>query len=229
MTTWRNRFKSLPWRKVMSEKTQAKLVKMYSNLRKYIKPYYLKLQKTTIYKKIDTKLSKVSKRNKTIGLIVIVVIVLICGYNLIFNSPRNVTIIRGSSQAPKLEKGTPNYATVLPQGKSIKSLGGWTKISPPKASPVYTYIDKIENVQINVSEQPLPDNFKSDTAGQLEQLAENEKATQKITTGSGTIYIGTSSAGPQSVFLTKNNLLILIKSDATISENSWIKYINSLQ
>ena len=118
---------------------------------------------------------------------------------------------------------------MLPQGKTIKSLGGWTKISPPKASPVYTYIDRLENVQINVSEQPLPDNFKSDTAKQLEQLAQTENATQKITVGSDTIYIGTSSQGPQSIFFTKNNLLILIKSDATISENSWIKYINSLQ
>ena len=148
---------------------------------------------------------------------------------MIFNSPHDTAVSQGSTSAPKLEKGTPNYATVLPQGKSIKSLGGWTKISPPKASPVYTYIDKLENVQINVSEQPLPDNFKSDTAKQLQQLAENEKATQKITIGGNTVYIGTSSAGPQSIFFTKNNLLILIKSDATISENSWVKYINSLQ
>jgi hypothetical protein len=213
----------------VSEKTLARINKVWRRIVKFVKPYYVKIQKTKIYKKVELQLSKVSKRNKTIGAIVIAVIILFFGYNLIFNSRHNTPIVQGSSHAPKLEKGTPNYATVLPQGKSIKSLGGWTKISPPKASPVYTYIDKIENVQINVSEQPLPDNFKSDTAGQLEQLAQDEKATQKITTGSGTIYISTSSAGPQSVFLTKNNLLILIKSDATISENSWIKYINSLQ
>jgi hypothetical protein len=173
MVTWRNRIKSLPWRKVVSEKTQTKIVEMYSNSLKRIKPYYLKLQKITVYKKIDTKLSKVSYRNKIIVGAVIVAVILFCGYSLVFNSPHDTPIVQGTTTATKLEKGTPNYATVLPQGKSIKSLGGWTKISPPKASPVYTYIDRLENVQINVSEQPLPDSFKSDTAKQLEQLAQD--------------------------------------------------------
>jgi hypothetical protein len=213
----------------VSEKTQAKLVELYLKFLKSIKPTVVKIQKTTIYKKIKVQLSKVSKRNKIIGGVIIAAIVLFFGWNLVFNSPHDTPIVSGQTQTPKLEKGTPSYATVLPQGKSIKSLGGWTKISPPKASPVYTYIDRLENVQINVSEQPLPDSFKSDTAKQLQQLAEDEKATQKITIGSNTIYIGTSSQGPQSIFFIKNNLLILIKSDATISENSWVKYINSLQ
>ncbi|MCX6728238.1 MAG: hypothetical protein NTV39_00495 [Candidatus Saccharibacteria bacterium] len=229
MTTWRNRINSLPWRKVVSEKNLAKINKMWLEFIKIVRPYYAKLQKTTIYKKVDAKLAKVSKRNKTIGVAVIIVIIFFCGYNLIFNRPQNTTVSQGSTHAPKLEKGTPNYATVLPQGKTIKSLGGWTRISPPKASPVYTYIDKLDKVQINVSEQPLPPSFKTDTAKQLEQLAQNENATEKITVGNDTIYIGTSSHGPQSVFFVKNNLLILIKSDSAISQNKWEQYINSLQ
>ena len=229
MTSWENRIKSLPWRKVVSEKTQAKLLKMYSNLLKFINPVVEKFKKTIFYKKIEALLSKVSKRNKIIGGVIIAAIVLFCGYNLVVNRPNDTLIVSGQTHTPKLEKGTPNYATVLPAGKSIKSLGGWTRISPPKASPVYTYIDRLENVQINVSEQPLPDSFKSDTARQLQQFAENEKATQKITVGGSTVYISTSSQGPQSIFFTKNNLLILVKSDATISDNSWVNYINSLQ
>jgi hypothetical protein len=230
MVTWRNRIKSLPWRKVMSEKTLAKLTKIMSILIKFAKKTYAKIQKNRIYKKLELKLSKVSKRNKSVAGVILVIVIMFGVYSIL-SAPRppKIAVNQKTATVQKLVKGTPDYATVLPQGKTIASLGGWTRISPPKTSPVYTYIDKVENVQINVSEQPLPDNFKSDTAKQLEQLAVSEKATQKITVGGNTIFIGTSSQGPQSIFFIKNNLLILIKSDSTISENSWIQYINSLQ
>lgn len=134
-----------------------------------------------------------------------------------------------SNDINKLVSGTPKYQTILPSGKDIKSLGGWTRVSPSNTDPVYAYVDKIGNNPINVSEQPLPEDFKTDTDQQIAQLAQNFKADEKITIGGTIVYIGTSSDGAQSVIFNKTNLLILIKSTTRIDNNSWTQYINSMK
>lgn len=131
---------------------------------------------------------------------------------------------------PKLTRGTPSYKTVLPTGKTIQSLGGWTRISPPDKDPVYTYVDKIGNVQINVSEQPLPDEFKADTANKISQLAVSYNATDKFTAANNVaVYVGSSDNGAQSVIFTKSGLLILIKSASPVSNNQWTAYVSTLR
>jgi hypothetical protein len=129
---------------------------------------------------------------------------------------------------PKLTKGTPSYPTLLPAGKSILELGGWTRISPSNTSPVYAYVDNIAGNRIDVSEQPLPANFRVNTASQIEQLAESFNTTDKFTLSNTTVYIGTSASGQQSVIFTKDNLLILIKSTTVLSNDMWANYVNSL-
>ncbi|RWZ78316.1 MAG: hypothetical protein EOT05_00940 [Candidatus Microsaccharimonas sossegonensis] len=124
---------------------------------------------------------------------------------------------------------SPDYKTLLPVGKTIDSLGGWTRVSPPESNPVFAYIDRVNGKQINVSEQPLPNEFKQDTAAQIQQLASGYKATEKVTVGDVTVFIGTSAKGPQSVIFVKNNLLVLIKSSVALSENDWASYVNSLK
>lgn len=124
----------------------------------------------------------------------------------------------------KLEKGTPTYATLLPAGKTIESLGGWTRVSPPSASPVYAFGDRVDNVAVIVSEQPLPDTLKN---GSLEEFAKAYSAEHKVTVEGVDIYIGTSAKGPQSAVLTKNNLLILIKTDSKLTDAQWADYVGS--
>lgn len=127
-------------------------------------------------------------------------------------------------------RGTPNYATVLPAGKSIAQLGGWYRISPPNTSPVYTYADKIGKTRIDVSEQPLPAAFQNNTAAEIAQLAASYNATDKFTSSNNVeVYVGSSGAGNQSVILTKSGLLILIKSTAPLTNNQWTAYVSSLQ
>jgi len=128
-----------------------------------------------------------------------------------------------------LEKGTPTYSTVLPSGTTISKLGGWTRVSPETSDPVYAYVDKINGVSISISEQPLPDDFKSNPSSKVEKLATGFNADAKITVSGTTAYIGTSSDGAQSVILYKKSTLILIKSVARISNNDWANYINSLK
>jgi hypothetical protein len=130
--------------------------------------------------------------------------------------------------APSRETDAPTFTTLLPNGSNIKSLGGWKKISPPETDPVYAFTDEINGISVTVSEQSLPASFKNDADGQLLDLSEKFNATNKLDVTNAKAYIGTSAKGPQSVILTKNNLLILIKSQQTIQDNNWIRYINSL-
>lgn len=123
----------------------------------------------------------------------------------------------------------PQYETLLPTNKSIAELGGWNRVSPPDKSPVFSYTDKIENIFISVSEQPLPDAFKSEPELQTSKLAESYNATTKFDANGTTVYLGNSAAGPQSIIFTKNNLLILIKSQNKINEKAWISYIQALR
>jgi hypothetical protein len=120
------------------------------------------------------------------------------------------------------------YQTILPSGKSISALGGWKRVSPEKSEPVYAYTDKIGDISINVSEQPLPESFIGNTDSQVAELAEKFNATTKIDAGDVKAYVGTSAKGPQSAIFTKNSLLILIKSQEKIDDAAWAKYIKSL-
>jgi len=122
----------------------------------------------------------------------------------------------------------PQFSTLLPKGKSITSLGGWSRISPPSSEPVFAYNDTIAGISVNVSQQPLPKSFESNVDTQVAELAKQYSATNQISAGDTKVYIGTSSKGPQSLIFVKNNLLILIKSQQKIDNKDWSKYIESL-
>ena len=123
----------------------------------------------------------------------------------------------------------PTYETTLPGGKSIDDLGGWKRVSPPDRDPVFAYSDKIDNVAISVSQQPLPENLKEDTNKKISELAESFGAATKVEANGLTAYIGTSAKGPQSAILVHKGTLILIKSQATVSQDAWQEYINTLR
>lgn len=130
----------------------------------------------------------------------------------------------------ELKKGTPDYETILPEGKTISDYGGWTRVSPPNRNPVYAYADTIGRVPINVSQQPLPSGFtKSNTPEKIKELATGYSATKRLVVGETIVYIGTSAKGPQSVIFTKNGLLVLIKASVSVSDANWQKYIRSLK
>lgn len=148
-------------------------------------------------------------------------------------------VIAGTSTAPveagsqplngTLQKGTPEYDTVLPAGKSIRDYGGWTRVSPPNRDPVFAYTDTIGAIPINVSQQPLPKDFADQPEQQVQEFAANYAATKKLNVTDATAFIGNSAKGPQSVIIVMNDLLILIKASAAIPDQDWKIYIESLQ
>jgi hypothetical protein len=183
------------------------------------------------YTKLRLQLDRVPKRTRTtVGVMTVLAIISLGSYFTLNGSfstvPEDAQAVTG---APLLKKGTPNYKTLLPTGKTIESLGGWTRVSPPEKNPVFAYVDRLGNSQINVSQQPLPDDFKSDAEQKIEELALGFKASEKITMGNTIVHIGTSAKGPQSVIFSKNDLLILIKSTVHIDNNLWAEYISTLQ
>ena len=144
-----------------------------------------------------------------------------------------LTTSKSASQPTTTQKSdtsnTPPYTTLLPEGKSIDQLGGWHKLASPNGDIAYAYTDTINGVTISLSQQPLPDAFKADAATKLASLAKSDNATDSLDINGVSAYVGTSAKGPQSVYYTKNGLLILVKSEASLPDASWKKYLASLQ
>jgi hypothetical protein len=180
--------------------------------------------KTTHYKKIkDNRITQFFKAAtipvKIISIGAIVLSILLIGVAL---SQYSIT------KRTKLSS-TPTYETLTPAKKSIQSLGGWKKLTPPSGSPFYTFSDTVTGIPISVSQQQLPDNFKNDPEGQTAQLAKSYNAISELTVGSTRVHIGDSAKGPQSLIFTKDSLLVLIQSQNKISDEAWIAYITDLK
>lgn len=129
---------------------------------------------------------------------------------------------------PKTAPPAPTYDIVLPQRTPIEDLGGWRQSSPTTDSPAFAYKDEIESIEIIVSQQPIPEPFKGNVAAQVKQFAEGFGATTLLEANGSDAYIGRSASGPQWVIFTKSNTLVIIKSEKTISQADWVRYINSL-
>jgi len=136
---------------------------------------------------------------------------------------------RAANEAAEKAGENPGYSTVTPNGKSISTLGGWQRISPPEKDPVFAYTDKVGKVSISVSEQPMPASFNNDIAGQVAEVAKKFNATNTLDAGGTKIYIGTSAKGPQSLIFAKNSLLVLIKSQEKVDDKAWTAYVSSLK
>jgi hypothetical protein len=158
-------------------------------------------------------------------------ILLLVGMYSLFGSTDHPEVKAAASKRPALTRGTPGYATVLPDGKTIDDLGGWIRVSPPGRNAVYAYADKIGGVRIDVSEQPLPPALRNHTSEQMARLAQSYAAKGTLTAAGTTVYIGTSAKGPQSLIfnLDQKGLLVLIKSVSPLADNQWVTYINSLR
>lgn len=144
-------------------------------------------------------------------------------------SDQTATATTPSNPLEQLQKGTPDYPTLLPEGKSAEDFGGWTRISPPERDPVYAYVDTIGSVPVSVSQQPLPPTFKTDPDAKVRDLALAQGADKTISADSKKIYVGTSKNGPQSVIFNTDTLLVLIKSSAVVPDEEWKVYVESLR
>jgi len=136
---------------------------------------------------------------------------------------------RVRTDSAQIKDRLPQYSTLTPDGKDIRELGGWARVSPADSNPVFAYADSIDGTNITVSQQPLPENLKGNTNEKITELAKAYSASDAQKVDSQTFFVGTASEGPQSVILAKDDLLILIKSSQKISDDKWKQYVKSLE
>lgn len=140
------------------------------------------------------------------------------------------TAVQGSSQTSASEiplNQTPEFPVLSPAGNGVSNLGGYAKVSPPGSPATYAFLDNLENVGIKVSQQELPDKLKDKS--ELQKMASDFNANRQLKTDQGTVYIGQSAKGPQSLVLAIDGLLVLISSDGEISDAAWKAYISNLK
>ena len=227
MAMQRNRNRQVIFHDIAPLKKPLKpAIKVAKKMQK-IKIVFMLLFNLPVIQRFRKKLSVIPKKTKVIGIIVCIGVIILLGSFLMTSRPVKVVVdTKSTTNKTSLVRGTPDFSILSPDGKSVQDLNGSIRSDNKQ---LFVYVDKIGNVQINVSQQPLPNEFKTDTDQQIEQLAKSYKANGKITVGSILVHIGASIKGPQSVIFTKNNLLILIVSSDSIKNDRWARYINSLQ
>jgi hypothetical protein len=135
------------------------------------------------------------------------------------NKPGSTGVLSASDQKP-------SFQTLSPTGITAG------KASPQKYNAehkIVTFVDSIGGVDINITEQALPDDFKDNTDDKVKKLAQSFSANEVLSTANPTAYLGTSVQGPQSVIFHKNGLLIFIKSTKKIDNHDWAEYITNLK
>lgn len=178
--------------------------------------------------KVRIRRPKVSKRVFFAGSTLVVALVLgFVGYGFLNGKEEDKKITSAGVLDASDEQ--PEFDTILPAGKSIEALGGWARVSPPDKDPAFAYVDTLEGVQLNVTQQPLPETLKRDTDNELRKLAERFGSRHKVETDVVTVYVGTSAKGPQSAVLIREDLLILIKSSSALTDKQWTGYVTALE
>lgn len=139
-----------------------------------------------------------------------------------FNKPQQQTTL--PEVKGQTEEAKPDFAIMRPTTEDNQA-------TTPKfdaTKKVVSYNDILADVPITVSQQPLPTAFTTDPTGQVEKLAKQINANDKISTSDTTAYAGISIKGPQTVVFTKNDLLVFIIANKKIDTIDWIKYIEKM-
>lgn len=94
---------------------------------------------------------------------------------------------------------------------------------------VASFADKISGVEVIVSQQPLPDQFKQNPKQEVENLAKSFKASKVLEAKGTQAFYGTSSLdGYQTVIFTKKDLLIFIRAQQELDKDALTQYIVNL-
>lgn len=170
------------------------------------------------------KLPKITKKHRKIGLAIAIACVSVVGAIVVLNIAKSPSNTGGTTA-----NGTnvPDFKTILPNGKTEETSSGKLGYDPERK--VASFTDTIDLVDVTVSQQPLPEAFKTDPQGELKKLAEQISANEEIKNSSPNAYLGTSAKGPQTVVFVKNNLLIFIHSSRSIDKPGWAEYITRLR
>lgn len=208
-------------------KIKHRATKIFSRLR-----FFAKQTANRIYVSIRT--FRISKANAK--KVLLISFIFVGGFLVIQRllpkdtSPAALTLDEQVAENGPIGGTTPNYTTLVPEGKTIEALGGWTRVSPPNRDPVFAYVDTVGRIPVNVSQQPLPKDFSTDPDQEVKDLAYDFNAKERVVANDATVYfVGVSAKGPQYIIALKNKTLILITSPVQIKNDVWSAYIATLK
>jgi hypothetical protein len=122
---------------------------------------------------------------------------------------------------------SPTYDTLIPNNSIESTTSG--QIAYNKQKQLTSYTDEIGSIQATISQQPLPEKFKKDPFGELEKLAHEIGASEKLQTGTTTAYVGLSGEDTQTAVFIKNQVLVFITAAKEFDVLELFTYIDSLQ
>jgi len=94
---------------------------------------------------------------------------------------------------------------------------------------IIVYTDTYNKVQLTVSQQALPDNFKTDPTAIVRVAKEQLKATNSVTTDKGELYYLTNNTGQQWAVVQYQDLLIFLQTNSKLDDSGWAGYMQQLQ
>jgi hypothetical protein len=171
------------------------------------------------------------------GALVFGLVFVLVGYFLVSrasNADTEVTDTLGASNEGSVAQDgridtLPEFNLLYPGNKDASSLVNVTRKSPD-GTVIHTYKDTLESIEIEVTQQALPESFKSSIDTELEKLAKSFQATSIIQIDDSKIYHGLNDkTGVQSLILVKNDLLIFINSSKKLSDDVWAGYVLGLR
>ncbi|MCA9333340.1 hypothetical protein KDA00_05720 [Candidatus Saccharibacteria bacterium] len=173
-----------------------------------------------------------SSRRKSVVAMVTLVIFMVGSVGIIkFLTQTKVSVkdVQGASDKNQIQtKVKPDFATLRPANKDVNiDLGGYAKVSPTGAASAYAYVDEIRSIEIKVTQQQLPDNFKKNP-GELENLAKSYNATKLLQIDETNVYLGKKEKGPQTAVFAKDDMLVFIVADQELNDVDWVQYITNL-
>lgn len=130
-----------------------------------------------------------------------------------------------ASQAANVQvNNSPKFSVITPKGGAITK----DKIFYDPMRNYAKYDDQIDSAKVNVSQQPIPDNFKTDPNGNLKKMAENFGSKELLSSEEPVTYIGQNTNGQQTVIFIKGGLLVFIVTNKLVEKTSIRNYIQNL-
>jgi len=90
------------------------------------------------------------------------------------------------------------------------------------------YSTEYNGSSMTVSQQPIPENLKSDRDA-LKKVADSIGAKDSISTQKGTSYIATNENKEQTAVVINNGVLVFIRANKQLDTDEWQFYINQLR
>ncbi len=128
----------------------------------------------------------------------------------------------GSSTSPHSAAATADFKPVLPQ-----NLKQPVTTAQNNHSTIVTFSDSYANANLTLSQQKLPDSFKSDPQA-ITKLDQFKLATA-LDTSKGKLYITTNASGQQWAAIVLGDVLVFINASKTLDSVTWQKYLSSLK